>query len=152
MIRGVRQVSVVFAVLLLSVAALAGAGPGGMRTLSSPTQSGLAAARHGGAWLGVELGPGAGPVRVEHVVRGSPADKAGLQTGDALASVDGAAVGSASDVLRAVAARAAGDDVVVLLRRAGQTRRVTVTLAVRPSADELLRMEYVGTYAPPSPR
>jgi len=120
-----------------------------MHTLPSPTQFQFGPHRHGGAWLGIEMAPAsASGVGIDHVVRGSPADKAGIVSGDVLTSVDGAAVASPTDVLRAVGGHAAGETVTVVVRRGGQTRSVSVTLAVRPSADDILRMEYVGTFAP----
>jgi len=134
--------------LTLSAAAVAGSGPGNMHTLPSPNQFQFGPHQHGGAWLGIEMGSGGASVPVDHVVRGSPADKAGMQSGDVLVSVDGTPAGSPANVLRAVAARAAGDTIAVVVRRGGQTHTLSVTLAVRPSADDILRMEYVGTFAP----
>ena len=81
-------------------------------------------------------------------MRGSPADKAGLLSGDVLVSVDGTAVSTPSDVLRVVGARSVGDAVVVVFRRGAQSHTASVTLALRPSTDDILRMEYVGTFAP----
>jgi thiol-disulfide isomerase/thioredoxin len=87
-------------------------------------------------------------VPVRHVVRGSPADKAGIRDGDEIARVDGNVVSSPSEVTRAVSAHAAGEKVDVVIVRGGQTQTASVTLAPRPSSDDILRMEYVGTFAP----
>lgn len=87
-------------------------------------------------------------VPVRHVVRGSPADKAGIRDGDEIVRVEATAVSSPTEVTRAVSAHAAGDKIDVVIQRGGQTQTMSVTLAPRPSADDILRMEYVGTFAP----
>ena len=88
-------------------------------------------------------------VPVRHVVRSSPADKAGIRDGDEIVRVDGNAVSSPSEVTRAVSAHAAGDKVDVVIQRGGHTQTMSVTLTARPNADDIMRMEYVGTFAPP---
>jgi S1-C subfamily serine protease len=86
---------------------------------------------------------------VESVVPNSPADKAGIQAGDATMTVDGqrikaggdvivAADGqpvhSMSDVIAAVDSKQPGDDLQLTLNRDGQQRDVTVQLAERPAS------------------
>jgi len=132
---------------LFSVAgvSVAGGGPGDPHTLPSPTSISLG---HRPPWLGVEMSTAASTVPVKHVIRGSPADHAGLRDGDEIAKVDNQTVTSASDVTRLVGAHAVGDHVDVTYRRAGATQTVSVTLTPRPSMDDIMRMEYVGTFAP----
>ncbi len=88
-------------------------------------------------------------VRVKHVLRGSPAEKAGLREGDVLRAIDGAKVAAPDEVSRIVANHAPGDAVVATVARASQgPLTITITLAGRPSADEMLRMDRVGVFAP----
>ena len=87
-------------------------------------------------------------VPVKHVVRGSPADKAGIRDGDEIVRVDNTAVASPNDVTRLVSAHSSGDKIDVVVQRGGATQTISVTLAPRPSPDDILRMEYVGTFAP----
>ncbi len=87
-------------------------------------------------------------VPIRHVVRGSPADKAGVRDGDEIVRVEGNAVSSPTEVTRAVSAHAVGDKIDVVVQRGGQTHTLSVTLTPRPSADDIMRMEYVGTFAP----
>jgi thiol-disulfide isomerase/thioredoxin len=108
-------------------------------------------------WLGVQMdadaeGPG---VRVGHVVRGSPAEKAGIREGDRIVRVAGATVVRGSDVVRTVSGHAVGEILEIALVRAGQAAQasqkpqlVQVTLARFPSQDEMVRMDLVGTFAP----
>ncbi|HZU85506.1 MAG TPA: redoxin domain-containing protein [Polyangiaceae bacterium] len=104
----------------------------------------------GRPWLGVAMdqdaqGPG---VRVGHVVRRSPADRAGLREGDRLLRVAGAPVAHGSDVVHAVAGCAVGDAVDVAFLRSGQEQSTRVTLASSPSPDDMMRMDLVGGFAP----
>jgi thiol-disulfide isomerase/thioredoxin len=82
------------------------------------------------------------------VIRGSPADQAGVRDGDEIVRVDGRPVASPSEVTRLVAGKMSGDKIDVVLQRNGVAQTVTVTLTPRPSTDEIMRMEYVGTFAP----
>ena len=103
----------------------------------------------GPGWLGVAMDPGAPDgVAVRHVVRSSPADKAGVKQGDRIVKVDGGPVVRAVEVTRAVALRGAGDVVVLVVARGGQDVTLRVTLEPRPTADEMLRMDHLGAFAP----
>jgi thiol-disulfide isomerase/thioredoxin len=104
----------------------------------------------GHAWLGVAMdaeseGPG---VRVSHVVRGSPADVAGIREGDRLVRVAGAAVAKGPDVVHAVAAYSVGDVIEVGILRAGTPQTLRATLTAYPSQDGMMRMDLVGSQAP----
>ncbi|MDO3398221.1 PDZ domain-containing protein, partial [Nocardioides sp. SOB44] len=72
--------------------------------------------------------PGEG-VAVDHVVRGSPADRGGVRAGDRIVSIDGARVRAPSEVSRAVGGRTSGETLVFSLARKGSHVRVSVTLA-----------------------
>jgi len=107
-------------------------------------------------WLGIAMdaeGPHpAGPgVRVGHVVRGSPADKAGFHEGDRVVRIAGNPVTRGADVVQTVGGFAVGDaiDVVFLRTGAGKEQTVHATLAAFPSQDQMMRMDFVGAFAPP---
>jgi peroxiredoxin len=87
-------------------------------------------------------------VTVEHVVRGSPADKGGVKSGDRIVAVDGAKTTAPTQVTRAVGQHKVGDTIPVELERRGAATTVNVVLAPRPSGDEILRMDLVGAPAP----
>jgi thiol-disulfide isomerase/thioredoxin len=106
------------------------------------------------AWLGISMVPAskdASPrgVLVDHVVRGSPADRAGLRSGDRIVRVATGAVAQGGDVVRAVAGQAVGAVVDVAFVRAGVEHTAHVTLAAFPAPDDVMRMDLVGTFAPP---
>jgi thiol-disulfide isomerase/thioredoxin len=126
----------------LALAAIAPSRP----SFASPSFSPV---RSGRAWLGVSMETAEAGVRVNHVFRGSPADKAGLKEGDLIRSVDGEKVASPDDVSRIVGGREPGDTIAASLSRAENPLSVRIALARRPSPDEMLRMDRVGAFAPP---
>lgn len=101
-------------------------------------------------WLGVAMdapdpqNPG---VRVGHVVRSSPADKAGIHDGDRVVRIASTRVARSTDVVRAVSAFSVGDTVEIAFVRGGKEQAVRVTLAAFPSPDDMLRMDLVGASA-----
>ncbi len=102
-------------------------------------------------WLGVAMDTGNSldGVLVKHVVRTSPADKAGMRAADRMIKVDGSLVTSAAQVTRIVSGKGAGAELAVTVRRADKDVELRPQLAARPSSDEILRMDHLGTFAPP---
>jgi putative serine protease PepD len=68
-----------------------------------------------------------------NVVAGTPADKAGLQAGDAIIGVDGNSIDGSLSLVAQVRERNVGDKVTLTVLRAGQTRSVTSTLIAKPA-------------------
>jgi thiol-disulfide isomerase/thioredoxin len=102
-------------------------------------------------WLGVAMGtrPSIDPgIAVQHVVRGSPAEKAGLKEADRIVRVDGGTVADAAEVTRVVARHSPGSSVSVTVVRESKEVTLTATVASRPTSTDIARMEYVGVYAP----
>ena len=85
------------------------------------------------AYLGVGIANGTDGVRLTQVRQGTPAAKAGLQSGDIVTAVGGQRVRSADELGQAIDARKPGDKVTLTYTRGGQSHTVTVTLADRPS-------------------
>jgi putative serine protease PepD len=87
------------------------------------------------AYMGVEIGsaPGGG-AKVERIVAGSPAAKAGLKVGDVITAYNGAGVLN-SDVLTAdVSSSRPAEKVTLTVKRNGATKHVTVTLGIQPKS------------------
>ncbi len=101
------------------------------------------------AWLGVELdvAPGGGVV-AKHVVAASPAGKAGVADGDVILAADGASLDEPKQLVARVALVGPGSSLTLRVRRGGALRDVPVTLAPYPGADQLLRIDKIGTFAP----
>ncbi len=70
--------------------------------------------------------------RVIELVRGSPADQAGLQLGDVIVAADGAARRNLTALRNYILTRAAGETVVFVLKRAEAELEIAVVLGVRP--------------------
>lgn len=99
------------------------------------------------AYLGVSVGrsfrfhKGFGPGMVQtpgalimNVTQGSPAEKAGLKTGDVIQSVDGQKIGSAEALSSAVSGHKPGDSVTLTVfdNQSGSSKDVKVTLGDNP--------------------
>ena len=85
-------------------------------------------------YLGVETSDatGAAGAEVQNVVPGGPAERAGVQPGDVIKSVDGKPVSSPEDVAAAVSGRAPGDDIEIEVERGGSREKIEAELGKRP--------------------
>ncbi len=103
-------------------------------------------------WLGVELvsaPPEQAGALVRDVLRGSPAARAGIASGDRIIRVDGARITAPGDVVRAVSRRPAGARVSVALERSSGVRMLAVELGPAPADDsDVMRVRFVGQPAP----
>ena len=106
----------------------------------------VAEAKGTGGWLGVamEASKGKPGVLVTHVIRTSPAEKAGLKLGDRIVKVDGAAVAAPGEVSAPISAKSAGQSVTIDVVRGTQPQSFSVVLAPRPSPDQIFKMEMLG--------
>ena len=80
------------------------------------------------AQTAAQLGVNAYGVYIVEVVKGGPADKAGLQAGDRIVSVDGSEVATQSDLGTLMQDHKAGDTIEITVARGGQMQTVSVTL------------------------
>ena len=101
-----------------------------------------------GAWVGIGFGlnlpwasttqdspsPG-GAARIAFVFMGSPAQQAGVQTGDVVTAVDGQPVHEVAAVRGTLRALAVGQTVHLTLQRAGVERQVALTAEAEPSVN-----------------
>jgi cytochrome c biogenesis protein CcmG, thiol:disulfide interchange protein DsbE len=89
------------------------------------------------AWLGIMFDGHNGTTRVQSVVVGGPAERAGVAAGDLVASVDGAPMAKAADVIAHVRALPAGAIAHVVVSRKGRDVPLDITLEERPSFERL---------------
>ena len=102
-------------------------------------------------WLGIAMSTATTEsigVKVEHVVRTSPAEKAGVKENDKITRVDGTTVPTATDVTRIVSKHAPGESVSITVLREGKEMTIHAQVQARPSSEDIARMEHVGAYAP----
>ena len=74
-------------------------------------------------------------VYVVEVVKGGPAEKAGLQAGDRIVSVDGTEIASKDDLGTLMQKHAAGDTLSITIARDGQMQTVNVTLGEKTASN-----------------
>ena len=85
------------------------------------------------AYLGVSL-PDDGAARLAEIVAGSPADRAGLRSGDEVSAVDGDSITTGDELRSAIDAKKPDDKITLTIKRNGDERTVQVTLGQRPAS------------------
>jgi thiol-disulfide isomerase/thioredoxin len=137
----------------MSEASAASAATDGSSTRAPTTQAPQGAAEpaaDGPAWLGVELAKrdsDAG-VLVRSVMHGSPAERAGLTSGDVVLSMDGQNVARPGELRERVMRSRPGSRVSLGVQRGDVTRLFAVELEPMPTDDEVMRRNFVGASAP----
>ena len=86
-------------------------------------------------WLGVSLQPARNGVLVTNVIEGSPAQRAGVRTGDVITAFRDRATDSPERLISAIGLAPAGTRADLTLERDGRPQRVAVTLAGRERAN-----------------
>jgi putative serine protease PepD len=86
------------------------------------------------AYMGIRIEDVTDGARITQVVKGSPAEKAGLKSGDVITSFEGKPITSADDITAAVSGAKSGETVQVTVKRGGSTKHVSVTLGVQPAS------------------
>jgi Do/DeqQ family serine protease len=76
--------------------------------------------------MGLRTAAGAIIGRVE---KGSPAEKAGIRTGDVILEIDGKAVLNASDVRNRIGLREVGNNIAITVVRGGNRQKITLAIA-----------------------
>jgi serine protease Do len=87
--------------------------------------------------LGIPARGDGGGAYILDVTPGGPADKAGVQAGDVVVSVNGKAIADSTALTRTVAASRTGDNLRLEILRAGKTQIITVRSGTRPTMEEL---------------
>jgi serine protease Do len=72
-------------------------------------------------------------VLVTNVVKGSPADKAGLQNGDIITIIDGKEIPDTSGLIKVISSSEVGQTVAITYWRGDAKKTAAVTLAESPS-------------------
>ena len=87
------------------------------------------------AYLGISAGNASSPLgaKVETVVSGTAADKAGLRQGDVITAVNGSPVTSAAELTQAIDGKTPGRQVTLTVSRNGSTKTIHATLGTRPN-------------------
>ena len=86
------------------------------------------------AYLGVLISSTTGGARVSCIVKGGPADSAGLKVGDVITNFGGSTIDNATTLTNAVTAARPGEKVALTVRHGGSTKQVSVMLGSQPAA------------------
>jgi peroxiredoxin len=124
--------------------------PSGSNVAAAAPETSLEPTASGPGWLGVELAKrdeDAG-VLIRSVMRGSPAERAGLTSGDVVVNIDGQGVATPSALRGKIMGSHAGARISVGVLRGADTRLFAVDLDPIPNDDEVMRKNYVGSRAP----
>lgn len=142
--RTILAVALIGAVLAIAVGAALGLrawNSGGSSALAASTgQDDIFSAAVAGQetdadeapWLGAQVRLTSDGLTIAAVIADSPADKAGLQRGDVITAVDGAAVEDMKALLAAIRDKSVGYTLTLSILREGAAQDVTVTLEARP--------------------
>jgi membrane-associated protease RseP (regulator of RpoE activity) len=103
---------------------------------AEPATRAVTAAVPGSGWLGVTVAESAVPGRwrIDDVVAGGPAARAGIAVGDELRAVNGITLKSLEEASQAVTAIAAGQEVRIAVARADAVNDLTLLAEPRPAA------------------
>lgn len=91
-------------------------------------------------WLGLSLEPlndQSTSVRVREVYANTPAESAGIQTGDLITHLDNIAIDSVDTLIRMVGEHKAGETISIQIQRGKRNTELSVTLGERPSQQDL---------------
>ncbi|MBI3818689.1 MAG: PDZ domain-containing protein [Planctomycetes bacterium] len=96
---------------------------------------------HGGPLLGVSVSSDGDETKISSIVPGSAAEKAGLQAGDILRSIDKNEIGSAEDVTKIIQSHKPGDALPIVVRRDGKKVKINATLGSNADASKMKHAE-----------
>ena len=86
-------------------------------------------------YLGIQGEDVAGGARLTRITEGGPAEKLGLQEGDVVQAVAGKAIANYAALAEQIAARKAGDEMPLTVRRESSTLEIVAILETRPGAN-----------------
>ena len=140
-----RYAWVMRALCLVLLAACSTPAPPPPKPVVEPVRAAAPQPEAGGpSWVGVRIDEQA--VRVTQVIKGAPADKAGLQIGDQILSIDGAPIASGAAFVKRVRGTKNGDMLAVVVVRGGG--KITFKIRVEPRPESIAQSSLIGKPAP----
>ena len=98
-----------------------------------PQQPAMTASSGSGAWFGSvpDMGESKDGFRLSDVMKGSPAEQAGLRAGDVIVEFDGKPISNLYDFTYVLRTKKPGDTVKLKYRRGSEVREAQTTLRSR---------------------
>jgi S1-C subfamily serine protease len=131
--RRQRRLALLVAAVTLLTAGAAFAVASALSGNSQTSGTTDAVASGSGAWLGIDVESSRFGVMVVNVIPGSPAYRAGMETGDVITKINGHTVYAPSDVTKAIAHLHPGDQLAIQYHGSGSNYSQQITLANRPA-------------------
>ncbi len=103
-------------------------------------------ARSAPSWIGARFDPKT--TQIDQIIPGAPADRAGLEVGDLVLSLDGRSVATPTEIVERIQTTKAGAHVTAVVRRAGNQVTITLTPESRPDMEVLARRALLDRPAP----
>lgn len=117
--------------------------------LTVPQQAHSQAMIQAKPWMGIMIETKANEgVKINDVVPGTPAFKAGLKAEDLVKKIDDTQMTDVRQMIAYIQSRGVGNDVKVEFVRAGKVETLTLKLEAKPDELELIRKSLVGKKAP----
>jgi len=108
----------------------------------------------GGPWLGAKYDKAAdGTISVKEVVAGSPAEKAGMKSGDILVALNGVSFADKDAIKQAKSSIKAGSKVTYTVKRGNAEKKLAVTMEPMPDAvfAQMVGDHVVANHMPAAP-
>jgi thiol-disulfide isomerase/thioredoxin len=100
-------------------------------------------------WLGVAIDEkGVGGILIKTVISNTPAEKAGLQSGDILTAIDTTAVKNRDELMSILRSKGVGNTVTVHFTRQGQVAKKSLKLEALPDRLELMQKQVLDKPLP----
>lgn len=100
-------------------------------------------------WLGVAIDEkGVGGILIRTVISKTPAEKAGLQSGDTITAIDTTAVKNRDELMAILRSKGVGNSVTVHFTRQGKAEKKTLKLEALPDRVELMQKQVLDKPLP----
>jgi thiol-disulfide isomerase/thioredoxin len=101
-------------------------------------------------WLGVAIDEkGKGGLLIKSVLNKTPAEKAGLQSGDMITAIDASPVRSRDELMGILRSKGVGNSVTVHFNRQGKAEKKTLKLEALPDRVEMMTRQVLDKPLPP---
>jgi thiol-disulfide isomerase/thioredoxin len=100
-------------------------------------------------WMGIIISDGENSVLVKQAVKGTPAEKAGLQTGDFIFKIDTTIIKTKEELISYVQSKGVGNLVTVFFNRNKLSKETSLNLEAKPDMVSLLKKQLIGKKVPP---
>ncbi len=114
----------------------------------NPKEARLARDPSKSGYLGITLAAGEGGIKIEQVMPGTPAAKAGLKSNDTVLALGGKAFKDVEDFIAAVGGHKPGDEITLKIKRGGEEKEIKAKLDRRPPDRGDIQNSMGGTLSP----